>query len=241
MRWLNQITCVALIAVIGQGVLANEVRISDTALRGLIRQAEANGSYSAVYEGLRQRPPQDVREMTVADVLAWQRSLGRVTSTASGGYQFIRSTLGETVRNAGISETSLFDEATQDALAQHKVDECKETAGMSVASFGNCLAGVWAAFPLLSGPNRGQSRHRNVANNRARLTAEDFEQALAGLTTEVVIDGDPYRLDGNSVQVVQPRVVSTPLSRYEQIKAAMAEAQSNGGLGRSIYEAASDG
>ncbi len=119
--------------------------------------------------------------MSVGEVLDWQKSLGRVKSTATGGYQFIRPTLENLVRNHKIDRARLFDEDLQDHLAKLLIAKCgyRNTQKDNVR-FANCLAGIWAALPLVSGPNKGRSRYHNVAGNRAGITPETVLAFLAG-------------------------------------------------------------
>ena len=200
----------------------------------LIREVEANGSYTRVYGGLSQRPPRPITSMSIGEVLTWQRNLGRVTSTASGGYQFIKGTLGDTADYLGFSHNRLFDEATQDALASYWVNDCRRQSNERLHAFANCLAGVWAGFPLVTGPDRGKSRYHDVAGNRARMTAQAYLAVLSGETLVAVIDRRPRPLTGATAEDVtrlasyRPDRSATPTVRpYEarvaEYRAALAQ------------------
>ena len=204
----------------------------------LIRHYEAGGDYNTVYHGLRQRPPRPLTQMSIAEVIAWQRSLGRVRSTASGAYQFIRATLDETAARSGLPLSTRFSEETQDYLAAILVQGCAEESH-SNAQMANCLAGVWAALPLVSGPNRGRSRYEGVAGNRALTTPEIVLAVLEGETIELpaarsIASSRDYALER---QVSEYRAILPGAARITLIREQMQVSQETGQLPRSIYYA----
>lgn len=202
-------------------------------LLDFIRYYEAGGKYSAVYSGLKQKPPKELTAMSVGEVIAWQKSLGKVKSTAAGGYQFIRATLKDLVEVHRIDKSRAFDADLQDQLANLLIKKCVyKNAPKDNARFANCLAGIWAALPLVSGPNKGKSRYHGIAGNRARVTPSEVLSFLAG------------KGQRNKYATVQPTALvqntqgSAPMSRVEKIKLAMAKASLTSGLGKSIANVA---
>jgi len=120
-------------------------------------------------------PVRPLTEMTMAEVLDYQsqiRAQGTISS-AVGRYQFIYPTLRELVEQHGISETLVFDAEVQTYLARFLMHNCgfydRDT---SVLQLGNCLASVWAALPLVAGPNRGESIYSGDGINKALISPE---------------------------------------------------------------------
>lgn len=204
----------------------------------LIRHYEAGGDYNTVYQGLWQRPPRPLTQMSIEEVIAWQRSLGRVRSTASGAYQFIRSTLEETAARSGLPLSTRFSEETQDYLAGILVQGCAEDS-RSNTQMANCLAGVWAALPLVSGPNRGRSRYEGVAGNRALTTPQIVMAVLEGEDVNLP-NARPITVAGSLAQdgqVTEYRAVLPGAVRFTLIREQMQVSQETGQAPRSIYYA----
>lgn len=120
-------------------------------------------------------PDRPLTEMTIAEVLDYQRKIRAMgtVSSAVGRYQFIYLTLRELVTTHGISDSLVFDGEVQTYLARFLMYQCGffERARPNV-QLANCLAGVWAALPVVSGPERGQSAYAADGVNRA-LTAPE--------------------------------------------------------------------
>lgn len=120
-------------------------------------------------------PAAPLTKMTLAEVLDYQRQIRAqgTISSAVGRYQFIYPTLRELVEQHGISETLLFDAEVQSYLARFLMHTCgfydRDTP---VLQLGNCLASVWAALPLVSGPNRGESAYAGDGINKALVPPE---------------------------------------------------------------------
>ena len=151
-----------------------------TAILDFIGNLEAPGGYDQVHAAVPAAPPERLTEMTVGEVLDWQaRIRPTAVSTAAGRYQIIRPTLARLVRRYGIASGQLFDAETQDALAVRLLEECGyRRAG--AAAFANCLAGVWAALPRVSGPGAGLSAWHGTAGNRALATPAAVLDLLEG-------------------------------------------------------------
>jgi hypothetical protein len=99
-----------------------------------------------------------------------------------GGIQIIKGTLKDTVRDMGISEDTVFNVDTQNALATYLMT--KEGYGqfldgtLSHKDFANNLATVWAALPLTTGPRLGESYYRSTGSNNARIAPVEMLTSL---------------------------------------------------------------
>ena len=177
--------CQSLPAVANTSAGITRSKTGDADLLRLIRHYEADGSYDTVEYRIPLRTPKPLTEMSIAEVMAWQRSLGNVTSTAVGGYQFIMTTLRDTVQRYQVDPSARFDARMQDHLARLLMRDCAEAKARSTHAFANCLAGIWAALPLVTGPNKGKSKYRHIAGNRARTTPEHVIAVLEGAAFEL--------------------------------------------------------
>lgn len=180
---------------------ANGVTASAEEIRAFIRHYEATSDYDRYYAGIRTSPPKRLTQMTVGEVMAWQASLKNVTSTAVGSYQIIKNTLRSLVRTHGIDRNARFDAAMQDRLADLLLLECREHFG-SVNRYGNCIAGIWAAFPLLTGPKRGESQYEGYAGNKALTTPQNVIALLSNGRGEFT----PLPAGGASVTAYRERI-----------------------------------
>ncbi|WP_299082941.1 hypothetical protein [uncultured Ruegeria sp.] len=192
---------------------------SDATLLTFLRWFEAEGSYDRYEHRIHIPPPKRLTAMTVGEVLAWQSALrkARVKSTAAGGYQIIYKTLNDLVRRHRITRDTLFNAALQDRLARHLIDDCAAARAHSNTAFANCLAGIWAALPLVSGPKKGLSVYYGIADNKARTTPANVLAMLSGQpfstkSTRIA------RETGGAGETSTPRV-ATP--RYVRIRNAM--------------------
>ena len=198
-----------------------------------IRALEAPRGHDDYERRIPVPPPKPLTRMTVAEVLDWQADVRRAgaPSTAAGGYQVIRATLERLVRTHGIDRNALFDELLQDRLAALLVAECGDTGPPSRhPRFANCLAGIWAALPMASGPERGRSAYAGVAGNRA-LT--DPETVLA------ILAGEPVSLPDGAMRDAPPAVSDEAVLafgavRLRRINTALREATMAGTLTPSV-------
>ena len=150
-----------------------------------IRAAEVHGNasaYDAPYAKFPITPPKPLTDMSISEVLKFQKSPRKTKSTAMGAYQIIHETLDTLTRKYNISHSAKFDESMQDHLAKLLIAECSHAKRKGDIAFGNCLAGIWAALPLLSGPKKGQSKYKGIADNEARTTTAQFINALNGIS-----------------------------------------------------------
>lgn len=169
----------ALLVGSAEMAFANRVTASPEQVRSFIRHHEATSDYDRYYAGIRTSPPRPLTQMTVGEVMAWQASLRGVRSTAVGAYQIIKGTLRDLVRDHNINRNALFDRTMQDRLADLLLADCEDRRG-SITAYGNCIAQIWAAFPLLSGPNQGRSAYHGIAGNRALTTPQNVVALLGG-------------------------------------------------------------
>ena len=148
---------------------------NDVAFLNLMGDLEGPRGFGTVSDFVPLLPESALTDMTLHDVLAYQRrirALGTISS-AVGRYQFIYPTLLRLVSDQGISETLIFDEEVQTYLARYLMHDCGfYDRHTDLLTLGNCLAGVWAALPLVSGPMRGQSAYAGDGINRAFATPE---------------------------------------------------------------------
>lgn len=139
------------------------------AVLDLIAGPESGGRYDAVYPG-RRRP--QILDMTLAELYNDMRARGRASgSSASGRYQYIRTTLQDVAASMGLDpNTTKFTPEVQDRIAiyhlrrSHGLD--RWLAGrMRNEDFLNRLAGTWAGIPNTG----GRSTYAGVLDNRAGI------------------------------------------------------------------------
>ncbi len=127
-------------------------------------------------------PDRPLTEMTLAEVLAYQREIRAMgtISSAVGRYQFIYLTLLGLVETHGISDGLIFDGEVQTYLARFLMHDCGfYDPATSLVRLGNCLASVWAALPMVSGPSRGLSVYASDGVNRALIAPDAVLEVLA--------------------------------------------------------------
>ena len=235
---------------------APNIAVAETAkpedMLRFIRHFEARGSYDRYYSGIKVPPPKPLTQLTVGEVLTWQKSLRGSKSTASGAYQFIRPTLERLVRKYRISRSQLFDDQLQDQLAQLLISECPHrNLPKDNLRFGNCLATIWAALPVLSGAKKGQSHYQGVAGNRALTTPQNVLAMLSG--GEVSYEVTPFKTPSPKWPIPYNKTVTDWITtqkfdrgdditfslsgptRKQRITKSIKDAQTQGGLGKSIH------
>lgn len=201
---------------------------STQALLELIGRIEARGDYNMLVGG---RPHPGLTNMTVAEVLEFQRSMRSRghESTAVGKYQIIIKTLQGLINNGAANPNEKFSPATQDRLAIALLNgrgyQNFLQGKMSVDKFADNLAREFASFPLQS----GKGAYDGVGSNRALVDRgvvistlrgyqyggvaqgpeSGFETTLHG--TEAVI---PLS-DGKSIPVTMPGYSNSMASQTE--------------------------
>jgi hypothetical protein len=146
---------------------------NDVAFLNLMGNLEGPYGFDTVSGFAPAAPERPLTQMTLSEVIAYQekiRSLGTISS-AVGRYQFIYRTLHDLVHRHGISGDLVFDGEVQTYLARFLMHNCgfytKETPVVTLA---NCLATVWAALPVVSGPGTGKSFYQDDGINAALTT-----------------------------------------------------------------------
>ena len=159
-----------------------------------VARIEAPAGYNTVHSMAPEPTPKPLVEMRLAEVMDWQKHIRpHAVSTAVGRYQFIHATLVRLTAALMIDTDRLFDARLQDALANRLLDECGY-GQRPVVAFANCLAGIWAALPMVAGPRAGRSAWHGAAGNRALVTRTEYMLFLTGSDERPIEDkrgGDP--------------------------------------------------
>ncbi|MCE6958763.1 hypothetical protein LAZ40_06840 [Cereibacter sphaeroides] len=170
------LACSTLPSVAGGRFAAN-----DTDFLNLMGNHEGYRGYGTVSDYAPVLPDREVERMTIGEILAYQeriRAMG-TRSSAVGRYQFIHETLSDLVEEEEVSPNLVFDEEVQTYLARFLMEDCGfYDTEAEIAALGNCLAGRWAALPMLSGPQKGLSAHEGDGLNHASIAPETFLAVL---------------------------------------------------------------
>lgn len=158
------------------------MRAFDRPFLELVGAIEAPRGYDTI-TGFAPFPPDlPITRMTIGEVMDWQtriRAAG-AEATAVGRFQFVRDTLDFLTRRYDVPHDTVLDRRTQDYLARVLMHRCDFYDPQApVEEVGDCLAGTWAALPMLTGPKRGRSRYEGRANNHARTSPEVVSAVLA--------------------------------------------------------------
>ena len=152
----------------------------------LIGRLEAPQGYNQVYGGSRLMPPRPLENMTVAEVMDWQRRSVRAgsRSSAAGRYQIIGSTLQSLVNQGAVGLNDQFDRNTQDNLATVLMERRGlsnyKSGQITAQQFGNNLAKEWASLPVQTGRKAGRSYYDGDGLNHALTTPQAVLAALQG-------------------------------------------------------------
>jgi len=156
-------------------------------LLDVIGAAEAPHGYDTVYNGSKVRPSRPITQMTVTEVLEWQRqsiAAGSVSS-AAGRYQIINKTLRKLVDMGVLSPTEKFSPAAQDRAARALMEgrglSDYQSGRISATEFANNLSKEWAGLPVATGNNAGKSYYDGYAGNSATTTVERVISAIRGI------------------------------------------------------------
>ena len=210
-----------------------------------IRALEAPRGYDDYERRIPIPPPRSLTRMTIAEVINWQHRLRKAgaKSTAAGGYQIIYTTLTGLVNTHRINTSQRFDRAMQDRLARLLIGKCTAKSGTRSAQ-ANCIARIWAALPLVTGPKRGQSAYHGIAGNRALTTPERYLAVLNGLSVPLPRHGQHTRTAALSDQtrIIRSEVLAFGArkimvkTRTSDINTALEQAHRTGGLTPSVRE-----
>ena len=154
-------------------------------------------SYDVIYGNNQNKLPKPITSMNIGDLVDAQAGFTkRFKSSASGGYQFMKATLQDLVRELGLRGTQVFDPDLQDRLAYHLLKrrgyEDYMVGKISRTEFGKRLAQEWASFPVLA-PTQGA--HRKLQRGQSYYMGDKLNKALV----------KPERLEAVLDQVYQAR------------------------------------
>lgn len=153
-------------------------------LLDFIRKTEVGradrASYDVIFGHNQDKLPKPVTSMTLAEIQKAQASwTKRFGSSATGGYQFMRKTLGDLIKELKLSGTQRLDPGLQDRLGYHLLKrrgyEQFMAGKISRNEFGKRLAMEWASFPVLAA-TKGQ--HRNVKRGQSFYAGDGLNKAL---------------------------------------------------------------
>jgi lysophospholipase L1-like esterase len=163
-------------------------------LLNFIASFESKGDYNIIVGN----PPRRMEKLTSAPVSAvldfqdkyYNKQKGidhsGLRSNAVGRYQYIRSTLQDTVNQMGKDPaTTIFNPSFQDELAIYTLrSQCQMDSWLNGriddSAFLNKIAGVWAAFP---DPSTGQSKYSGNKIDKAGLSVSDALNTLQSIRT----------------------------------------------------------
>lgn len=155
--------------------------INDRPFLDLVGGLEGPDGYDDVVMSASHQPDRPITEMTIAEVLDYQRSLQieGSASSAVGRFQFIRKTLNWLVEEHDISKDKKFDRNMQDTLARIMMVKCGfYERDAKTHAIGNCLARAWAALPVITGEKAGISYYADVGSNEALTSREEVLATL---------------------------------------------------------------
>ncbi len=160
---------------------ADQMEVNDRPMLDLIGRYEGPRGYNDIYRKATIQPPMPLTQMTIGEVMDFQNRMVAAGSESSalGRYQFIRKTLARLVEISDLPHDALFDRNVQDYLARLLMAECEfYTPSQHEVEIADCLAQVWAAFPVASGPKTGRSYYDGIAGNRALVDVRTVVQTI---------------------------------------------------------------
>ena len=178
-KWINIAAAIALQLFTATSVTAgpdtgSKIDLKTAGLLNFIGTLEAPKGYDSYSYYAAAPPPKPLTTMTIRQVLAWQDRIdARSKSEAAGRFQIMEDTLRGLVRSNGVNPNLVFNEATQNRLGMMLLKRRGwNPNGQDYVAMANSIAKEWAALPLVSGPNKGQSVYRNLKGpkNRAQTT-----------------------------------------------------------------------
>lgn len=157
----------------------------------LIAKHESGGNYNARFGKATNHNPM-FTEMTVGQVLDWQRQRGAGGFTAVGRYQIIKKTMQGLIESMKLTGSERFGEAMQDKMALQLLNGRKLgsfLAGkLGVVGFGLAIAQEWASLPVLErtrGAHRmvdaGETYYAGDRVNKAGATVNEVRRVLEAL------------------------------------------------------------
>lgn len=158
------------------------------------------GSYDVIFGNRQKHLSKPVSSMTLKEVMQLQEKTAsarwvrdnwgyKQSSSATGAYQFMKTTLLDIVEKLKLDLTCKFDANLQDDLAwyllrRRGLDEWR-FGKIDDFEFAKRLAQEWASFPVLKGTRgahrnitRGDSFYKGDALNKALVPPEQIEELL---------------------------------------------------------------
>lgn len=189
-----------------------------------IAEGEAKGGafgtfgYDAIYAGAKVRPPKPISQMSIAEVKAYQQQLveNGAESTASGRYQFIRNKgmFAKMVEEAGLKDSDIFDNVTQDKLALHyaggeqQIDKWIKEGNYRAIT--NKVAQQWASQKNTKGVGVHDGDGLNTARHGGLDTIKEISKQIQKNEGQVI---PPKALVVNAqIPTIRPSVVASPLA-----------------------------
>lgn len=164
-----QLVAVLLWALTG-AAHAQSFGANDAPFLNLMGALEGPAGFDSVYEGAPFAPPQPIGTMTIGAILDYQEAI-REAGTASSAvarYQIVYDTMQGAVKDLNLHPDLVFDGEMQTYVARHLMDRCGfYDTNTPIPQLGDCLARVWAALPLFTGPYAGRSAYEGIAGNKA--------------------------------------------------------------------------
>lgn len=169
---------------------------------GAVNSQRVQSPYQVVYGGIaaKDRPTSPLTSMTVEQVLDWQDNIDtRYPSEAAGAYQVMEDTLRGLVDAGSVRPEALFDEETQDFVAQLLMERrglSKYLEGeISAEDFADSLAREWASFPVVRDQRgakryvkRGQSYYAGDGLNSAHAQPDEFLKIVREILSFQAVD-----------------------------------------------------
>ncbi len=162
-------------------ILSGSAAVACTAstMLDLIASLEAPDGYNQVYSGVTVSPPRAITQMTVAEVLDWQRQASKTSvSSAAGRYQVIRPTLQSMLDKGVVAKGEVFGRHAQDKIALHLLNRAGYRSGEYSPAVANRIAGIWAALPQIGGRAEGLSVYEGYARNHALIDANSYRAVM---------------------------------------------------------------
>jgi muramidase (phage lysozyme) len=201
---------------------------------------EAPKGYDQIYGASVIATPKPLTQMTVDEVLAWQKESTDAgsKSSASGQYQIIRKTLAGLKTKLELDGSELFDKAMQDRMGLSLMEgrglEDWRSGKITDEQFCLNLSKEWAAIPVPSGPNEGKSFYDGDGLNSAQTSADMMLGVLSGKSPHGRPEAPPEAPAEDEATPEQ----TTPPPAEEQGWGDWAREQA-GDLGDSLADAAS--
>lgn len=165
------------------------------ALLDFISEHESNGYYDKMLGG--ERVPEilnkTLREMT-RDGGFMDQWIDREGGSASGRYQFIKSTLIDMINRTGTDiDSTFFNRQTQDVLITERIAlTCPLTQWLEGTTTSDTFLGeLCKVFASLPNPPSDNSFYAGVGNNAALVTYEETIQRLDEIQNSNVPNSDP--------------------------------------------------